>query len=254
MTRRDDLYANADLYDAQYRDYRADLPFYRRLAEDQGGAVLELGCGTGRVTAELARTGAEVVAIDASEAMLARADARLTEAGVRERVELRRADMRDPDALADLGRRFALVVAPFNTLMHAYTLDEQDATLRGARHSLTDGGVFACDCYRPDFGAFDVVRRERTWERVGGERAELYLVQHHDPARQIVESRYHLDRVDADGRVRRESSVLRQRYFHRFELERALRCAGFGRVRLYGDFDRRSLAADARRWVALAHR
>ena len=69
------LYQLPDLYDEQYLDYRDDLSFYSRLADDQGGPILELGAGTGRVTATLARRGYEVVGLDNSEAMLERARA-----------------------------------------------------------------------------------------------------------------------------------------------------------------------------------
>jgi len=56
---------------------RRDVPFWRRLAADARGPILELGCGTGRVTLPLARAGAAIVGIDRSAAMLARALSRM---------------------------------------------------------------------------------------------------------------------------------------------------------------------------------
>jgi 2-polyprenyl-3-methyl-5-hydroxy-6-metoxy-1,4-benzoquinol methylase len=69
----------------------------RRLRERQwamlgdvtGKRVLDVGCGVGRETVELARRGARVVAIDLSPALVARARDRATEAGVADRVEFR---------------------------------------------------------------------------------------------------------------------------------------------------------------------
>lgn len=235
------IYDDALLYDMQYEAYRDDLPFYLRVAADQGGPVLELGAGTGRITEALAAAGHEVVAVDASAAMLARARERLASPIAAGQVTLMQADMRD---LA-LDRRFALVAAPFNTLMHAYTLADQDRTLATVRAHLEPGGAFAFDVYLPRLGALGVVRSEREWEGVGGEQAELFLVQHHDGARQLLESRYHLDRRDADGVVRRTSARLVQRYYHRFELERALRAAGLTRTTWFGGFDRRRLDEDS---------
>src|SRR5471032_3002534 len=55
---------------------RRDVPFWRRIGLAAGGPLLELGCGTGRITLPLARAGVNVVGIDRSEAMLARAAAR----------------------------------------------------------------------------------------------------------------------------------------------------------------------------------
>jgi len=49
-------YADAALYDYEYRRRRADVTFYRELAsERRADRVLELGAGSGRVTIPLAR-------------------------------------------------------------------------------------------------------------------------------------------------------------------------------------------------------
>src|SRR5690348_5132982 len=55
---------------------RRDIAFWRRIAAGAGGRVLELGCGTGRVSIPLARTGVELVGVDRSQPMLDRAVAR----------------------------------------------------------------------------------------------------------------------------------------------------------------------------------
>lgn len=243
-----DLYDDAELYDAQYRWYRDDVPFYRDLALDRPGAVLEIGAGTGRVTVELARLAERVVAVEPSASMRAAAAARLDEAGVADRVELRDQDARELDENGG----FALVVAPFHVLMHFLTLDDQDAVLRAARSALDPGGAFACDLFVPRFEADGVLRREATWRDAAGRDAELWTVQHHHAARQRIESLYLVDRVGDDGVVRRSRRTLVQRYFHRYELERAVRSAGFRDVRLFGDFDRRPLDDDATRYVLLA--
>lgn len=243
-----DLYQRPSLYDEQYDAYRDDLPHYRALAEDQGGPVLELGAGTGRVTAALAERGIEVVAVDSSEAMLGAARTRLEERGLAGRVTLVQADMR---SLA-LGRTFPLVLAPFNTLMHAYTPDDQDRTLVAVRRHLADGGAFGFDVYVPRLGPQGVLRRESEWDEVGGAHAELFLLQRHDPVAQLVESRYYLDRRAPDGTLRRTTASLVQRYFGRFELLRALQLAGLGRVRFFGGFDRSPFDASSLVLVGVA--
>jgi ubiquinone/menaquinone biosynthesis C-methylase UbiE len=53
-----------------------DVEFYRELAEQQGGPVLELAVGTGRVAFVLAEAGFEVVGLDRSRAMLAMAESK----------------------------------------------------------------------------------------------------------------------------------------------------------------------------------
>lgn len=236
-----------DLYDLQYASYRDDIPFYLRLADELGGPVLEIGAGTGRLTEALAAAGHEIVAVDYSEAMSSRAQQRLASYVSSGQVRLVRQDMRELDLGGvqgeDLPEAFPLVIAPFNTLMHAYTLPDQDGTLRGVRQHLADGGTFAFDVYQPHLAQLGVLRREREWTGLAGSGSELFLVQHHDADAQLVESVYYLDETLADGTVRRRSAQILQRYYTRFELQRALAQAGFGAVRLFGGFEKQRLTS-----------
>ncbi len=243
-----------DLYDAHYLAYRDDVPFYTRLAADTGGPVLELGAGTGRVTEALARAGHHVVAVDVSGAMLARAEERLAGAGVADRVRLVEADMRD----LHLGERFPLVLAPFNALMHAYTLDDQDRTLASVTRHLDDGGLFAFDLYVPRFGPRGVVRVEpelvgALGEPAPGERHDVFLVQEVDELAQLATTTYFHDRTGPEGAVTRRVTVLRQRYYTRFEVERLCRAFGL-RLEVYGGFDRSRFAASSPVMACLARR
>lgn len=242
------LYDDGDLYDLHHGGYRDDLGFYRRLVEDHGGPVLELGAGTGRVTVALARAGARVIAVEPAPAMRARARAVLDEAGVAGLVELVDGDAR---TLA-LGTRVPLVVAPFNALMHLETLDDQDAALAGVARHLTEGGAFACDLYVPRFGEAGHVRGERVASASAAR--DLFVWQEHDPARQLMVTHFRLDERGAGGALTRRAATLRQRYWHRYELERALRTAGLSSIRLYGDFERGRFRPESTVMAAVARR
>src|SRR5690606_25713075 len=184
-----------ELYDAQYLSCRGDLPFYLRVADDVGGPVLELGAGTGRVTESLARAGHEVTAVDASAPMLRRARERLEASGIEtgegRQVRLVSADMRE----LDLERRYPLVVAPFNTLAHAYTLEDQDRVLSVVHSLLEEGGVFAFALFVPRLGQLGVLRSEPSLaepvrESLRGStagRVDLFVSQRDDPERQLLE-------------------------------------------------------------------
>ena len=86
------LYDEADLYDAIVQPGPREA-FYREQARQWGGPVLELACGTGRLTLPLARDGHEVLGLGASRAMLDAA--RRKAAGLPVRFVL--GDMRDFD-------------------------------------------------------------------------------------------------------------------------------------------------------------
>ena len=238
----------AELYEQQYAHYRDDFAFYRGLAQDYGSPVLELGAGSARISLALAQAGHQVVAVETSAAMIAHGQKRLHAAQCQDYVRYVQADMTS----LQLNEHFPLIIAPFNTLMHAYTLTQQDACLAAVRAHLAPGGLFACDLYTPNFAQLDVLRREAVWQHVGGQQSELFVLQHHDPDMQMLESRYYLDTCDSEGYVRRQTFFLRQRYYQRFELERALQQAGFSKVRLYGDFDKRRYSQQAPLMVVLA--
>ncbi len=67
------LYRDPSLYDAIYEPFIADISLYRELALEAAGPVVELACGSGRVTVPLARAGVPIVGIDLSPAMVAAA-------------------------------------------------------------------------------------------------------------------------------------------------------------------------------------
>ena len=117
-------------HDLECGDYREDLPFWRALAAETGGPVLDIGAGTGRVTVDLVAAGLDVVALDIEPALLAALSHR---AG--------RSRPLSADACTfELDRRFGLIVAPMQTLQ---LLDDREAFLRRALAHLRPGGLLA---------------------------------------------------------------------------------------------------------------
>jgi SAM-dependent methyltransferase len=140
------LYDVPELYDLMFPPGPAEA-FYRGVAGEVavpvGGAVLELACGSGRLTLPLARDGHAVVGLDQSEAMLTAARDKARAAGVG--VELIAGDMRD----FALGRAFSLVMVAQNSLLHLLTTDDLVRCLRRVREHLAPGGRFAFDVFVP---------------------------------------------------------------------------------------------------------
>ncbi len=84
---------NPDLYHAHHNRHLDDLPFWQGLAARQGGLILELGCGTGRLLIPLAEAGYRLVGLDYDAGMLEALQARLPATSA-ERVGLVQADLR----------------------------------------------------------------------------------------------------------------------------------------------------------------
>jgi SAM-dependent methyltransferase len=103
----------------------------------------EIGAGTGRLLREAVRRGVDAWGIDVSPAMVARCREQLPPAA-RERVSV-------ADAVSmRLGRRFALVVAPFRVLSHVPSIEDQLRLLQTAHEHLVPGGTFIFDLYVPN--------------------------------------------------------------------------------------------------------
>ena len=76
-----EVYWDGAHYDAFNRPYRDDFKFYLREALAAGGPVLELACGTGRLTIPLKKKGVDITGLDMSGPMLVRAREKAARAG-----------------------------------------------------------------------------------------------------------------------------------------------------------------------------
>ena len=65
-----ELYRDAAFYDEEFAEREFEIQFYQRLAKRCGGPILEVACGTGRLTIPLAMAGHQIVGLDVSEPML----------------------------------------------------------------------------------------------------------------------------------------------------------------------------------------
>src|SRR5262249_28745289 len=121
--------------------------FYVTIAKSQGGPVLEYGCGNGRISLPIARHGVAVTCVDHSRPMLADLRVRLAEepASVRSLVTVVHGDMRR----VKLGKRFPLVICPFNTALHLYTRADLEAFFARVRAHLAPHGELVVDLSIP---------------------------------------------------------------------------------------------------------
>jgi ubiquinone/menaquinone biosynthesis C-methylase UbiE len=91
-------------------DIVADIPFYMEEAGRAGGPVLELACGTGRLTIPIAQVGVDIGGLDQCPSMLARARAKASAAGIA--IPFVESDCRN----FSLERKFALIFMAFNSM------------------------------------------------------------------------------------------------------------------------------------------
>lgn len=120
-----------------------DVGWYCAFCREQHGAVLELGCGTGRILIELLAAGLDITGADRSLPMLQRlrrdAAARGLAANVLQ-MDLRATAVRG---------RFATILLPYSLI--TYLTDPRVAVdvLAGLRALLTDAGCVVLDAFVP---------------------------------------------------------------------------------------------------------
>lgn len=244
-----------DLCSAHYDDdYAAieredDVAFYVAEAARRG-RVLEMGCGSGRVTLPTARAGITVVGVDSSPGMLGRLRRRLEAepAAVRERVTLVEGDLRS----LDLGRTFPLVTAPFRVIQHLLNREDQRAWLRNVARHLEPGGELLFDVFQSDYGIIagppsTTVDLERTDPETGAPVHRLATAWH-TPELQTFRVRFEWRRGAADDDPEDDpgggatevltSAETETRWFTRAELENLLELEGYEVLDIWGDFAR----------------
>lgn len=239
------------LYDWEYRRRRDDILFYRLLADERGGPVLDVGCGTGRLLVPLLRDGHIVVGLDHSPSMLARAAARVARLPptARRRALLVRGDMR---TLA-FAQRFAFAVVAFHGIQHLVTDSDLLRFFRRTREALRPGGWLAFDVFAPNP---DFLRRaheggpDRRWDRTlfrhpSSRKRLAYTASHtYDQKRRTLMTTFHYQPVDLRGR--RRGPELHVRLCHRqlgpAEVIDCLTRAGFELLQRWGDFGATTLA------------
>jgi len=141
----------AAFYDLDLRDDPGDLDLYRALADREGGPVLELAVGTGRLAVPLAEAGHVVTGVDDDAAMLDRAADRWKQARAaaprssRGALELVQADLLE----VDLEARFGLAFLALNSLFLMATYERQVGAVRALARHLRPGGLAVVDAWLP---------------------------------------------------------------------------------------------------------
>ena len=245
-------------YDLENADFTEDLDFWVRLAKECGGPVLELGCGTGRVTQQIARAGINVVGLDYSEEMLVLARAKLNRRPeLAARATLLFGDMTNFDLASLFTAHCSLIVVPFNTFMHLLTTADQLAMLACARKHLGPGGRLVLDMTNPAPAYADSPHETLTLERTFTDDVYHLTLQQFSTLRidrvdQIAHIVYHYDATAADGSLKRTLVPLTLRYTFPAEMKLLLERSGFKLVHMYGDYAGSPLDDESERMIVVA--
>lgn len=218
--------------------------FYRRIARSTEGPILELACGTGRLTIPLALDGHEVVALDASRCMLKAASEKAEVRGAD--IAFVHGDMKD----FHLRRQFKLVIVSCNSLAHLTSDEALDRCLGSIARHLAPDGRLAFDVMNPDLGELARQDRGRTGFPFGCASEVRREMIAYDPVAQVQRVRWRVPIPPGEELVAR----MELRVFFPREIGPRLRLSRLKLVARYGDFEGGPLTGASSNQVCLAGR
>jgi SAM-dependent methyltransferase len=222
----------------------ADTDFYLRLAAElEARTILDLGCGTGLLTRELAVDGRQVIGVDPAPAMLAVA---------RRQPGAERVQWIEGTA-SDLGRPEADLLVMTGNVAQIFLDDaEWEATLRHIHAALRPGGCLAFESRNPDDRAWERWNREETYEQFDSPHGPMegWLEVVSVGSGRVLFKAHNV--FKATGEVVVAQSELRFRSLA--EITDSLSATGFAVEQVYGDWERGPLASSSKVMVFVARR
>jgi len=232
----ENFYSDAWRYDLVEGAYATGdfLLFYRRQVSRYGDPVLELACGTGRLTIPLAEDGVDITGLDLYEEMLDLAKKKASDRGVT--IPLIQGDMRR----FDLGKKFKFIFIPAQSLSHLHTQKEVEDCLSCIRRHLTEDGRLLIELFNPSLSLLSRSSDEPyplgdgPFELPDGTgRVFISCRAHYDSATQVnaIEFIYHHEKNDEEKILSFE-----MRQFYPQEIDALLSYNGFEIKQKYGDY------------------
>lgn len=248
MLDHDNLEAFSDPINYDHEDSSdTGVAFYRALAMEAGGSVLEIACGTGRVTIPIAKLGFPTTGLDIVPGMLARA--KMKSAGLPVRW------VEEDARTFNLHEQFRFIFLTGNAFQAFVTNVEQEAVLQRVHRHLHKEGLFAFETRNPLLpntrtreGFFPLLETHTEKQdrlpfiNADGHEQHESLTQVYDPISQILhltsQKRWH------DGE-KEQTKITRTalRYTFPQELAALLYYNGFWIERQFGDWNYEPLRA-----------
>lgn len=225
------LYRDGKIYDAMNDALVVDTHFYIEEFKNEKGEILELACGTGRITCALSKAGKSVVGLDLSETMLV--EAREKSAKLNLDVKWYSGNMTD----FNLNKKFDIIFVGYNSVHHILTNADFKKFLNCVKNHLTPHGRFYFDIFNPGL-AFLIrqkIRKEMDEyiDPTTGERIFVTEDNQYDTATQINHVTYYYSKKDHPDF---HSHPLKMRCYFPKEMDALLSYNGFKILNKYGSF------------------
>lgn len=226
---------NPVLYNLHHMNEIEDIPFWIAMAEQVGGPILELGCGTGRLLIPLAIKGFSVLGLDNNLPMLSFCRRQIPQE-LLNRIGIFQADIQE----FHLEKKFSFIIFACNTYSTLTEYARKRAISRIVDH-LNEEGVITISMPNPHQLAALPVYGEPEIETLVIHPTTGNPIQISSEWRrkeQIVEFLWHYDHMLPDGQVSRQTIKSRQNLLMPEVYQAELVGANLEIINQFGDFDR----------------
>jgi SAM-dependent methyltransferase len=242
-------YADPDIYDMENQDFAPDGQFFLDYARKVRGSVLELGCGSGRVTIPLALNQVSITGLDIVPAMIEKAKQKAGDLPIQWVVD----DIR----FFHLNQKYQLIFETGSVFHHLLTRSDQEQYLARVREHLEDDGQFIlCLIFpHPEILVSDEVEKE--WMQYEGKNGQTIIVSGtdlYDPLKQVKLETAFRRWTDESGQEILKIAPLFLRYTFPQEMEMLLNYNGFDISEKFGDWDHSPLTCASRFIIYVCHK
>jgi SAM-dependent methyltransferase len=225
-------YADPEIYDLENRDFEPDGLFFLDYARKLKGKVLELGCGTGRVTIPLAQQNVDITGLDVVPAMIERAKQKAGELPIQWILaDIRHFQLKD---------MFRLIFETGSVFQHLLTRFDQESYLAGVREHLEENGLFIFALMFPHHDMLTSEETEKDWFQYEDHHGHMIRVsgtEFYDPIRQVKLETAYRRWVDESGQEMLKIAPLSLRYTFPQEIRTLLHYNRFEIAEQFGDWD-----------------
>ena len=228
-------------YDLHCDAFDEDFPVIEQWAQKLGGPLLDLACGTGRMSIHMALQGYAVTGVDIVPEMIAHARYKAAQRGVS--IEWVVADARS----FDVGKQFPFVFMLMNAFQFLLTREDYEAMLARVRAHLQPGGCFLFETRNPnDRNLRKVMHPDgQVHTTADGGQVLTSEAMYYDALTQIQHYTGTLTFVQPDGKQREKKQRVALRYVYPQEMESLLHYNGFKIRTVYGSWQQEPLTADS---------
>lgn len=247
----------AEVYDEVFHNFNEDLNFYYSEAEKSRKPILELACGTGRISIPLACAGMKVIGLDSSSKMLEKAKEKLKEVGkIKGNIRFEKGNMQD----FKLGEKFGLVIIPARSFQHLLMPEEQAMCLKNIYEHLKNEGSLIIDIFNPDLKRIvNTKSGERffckEFKNNTGNRMLLWDIPRYNLFNQTIEDLMEIEELDEEGSlINKQYYRFNLRYIFRYEMQHLLEKCGFKIKAVYGSYQKEPYAQDSSEMIWMAEK